>query len=494
MSFVLGIVLFALGIIASIALHEWGHLTAARLCGMRVRRYFIGFGPRVFSFRRVEKRTSAALGRPVTTEYGLKAFPLGGFCDIAGMTINEELGEDDKPFAMVHKRAYQRIIVLLGGIAMNIVLGVVILYAVVVTWGAPNPNPDLTMRVQSTQCVPAVQDLRAGSAGTSADSSAQSCTGAGPAASAGIQAGDEIIAVDGTATPTYRDVTDALQTAFSQQTGIGTERTPAGADSGATSADASAGSTASADASTTSAESSATSSSVTPADSGATSSSTTSAESSTTTPQAHAMLTVRRDGQELQIDVPIQAAQRIYTDGSTQTVGMIGITRAPVPNPVVHANALTGIPMAFQLTGEMISQGVTGVLHLPQAVPGLVRSITGAERDANTPVSVVGASVAGGELAEHSQWPSFLALLASLNIFLAVFNLVPLPPLDGGHIAVVLYEVIRDRLRRARGLASRGPVDYRTLTPVTLGFFAVLLAFGGLVILVDIVNPISLFK
>ena len=79
MLFVLGVVLFALGIAVSIALHEAGHMYAAKAFGMRVRRYFIGFGPKVFSFRRGE------------TEYGLKAIPAGGFCDIAGMTALDEV-------------------------------------------------------------------------------------------------------------------------------------------------------------------------------------------------------------------------------------------------------------------------------------------------------------------------------------------------------------------------------------------------------------------
>ena len=83
MVFVLGVILFALGITASIALHEAGHMWAARATGMKVRRFFIGFGPKVFSFRRGE------------TEYGLKAIPAGGFCDIAGMTAIDELEPDE---------------------------------------------------------------------------------------------------------------------------------------------------------------------------------------------------------------------------------------------------------------------------------------------------------------------------------------------------------------------------------------------------------------
>ena len=87
MMFAIGIALFALAILVSVALHECGHMWVARATGMKVRRYFVGFGPTVWSTMRPNK-----LGH---TEYGLKAVPLGGFCDIAGMTSVEELAPDE---------------------------------------------------------------------------------------------------------------------------------------------------------------------------------------------------------------------------------------------------------------------------------------------------------------------------------------------------------------------------------------------------------------
>lgn len=108
-------------------------------------------------------------------------------------------------------------------------------------------------------------------------------------------------------------------------------------------------------------------------------------------------------------------------------------------------------------------------------------------------MSVVGASRIGGELAERAQWSIFAMMLASLNFFLAVFNLVPLPPLDGGRIAVVLYQAVRDWARRVRGLAPLGPVDYRKVMPVTIAAASVLIAVGVLTIVADVVNPIRLF-
>ncbi|MGZ4573988.1 MAG: site-2 protease family protein, partial [Mycobacteriaceae bacterium] len=103
MTFVLGVVLFALGIGASIALHEFGHLLIAKAFGMKVRRYFIGFCPKLLSFRRGE------------TEYGFKAIPAGGFCDIAGMTALDDLEPDEVDRAMYKQSAWKRIAVMLGG-------------------------------------------------------------------------------------------------------------------------------------------------------------------------------------------------------------------------------------------------------------------------------------------------------------------------------------------------------------------------------------------
>ena len=96
MSFALGIILFILGIAISVALHEAGHLLTAKWSGMRVRAYFIGFGPTLFSWHKGG------------TEYGFKALPLGGYCDIAGMTIlDEELTEEEAPDAMYKKPAWK---------------------------------------------------------------------------------------------------------------------------------------------------------------------------------------------------------------------------------------------------------------------------------------------------------------------------------------------------------------------------------------------------
>jgi membrane-associated protease RseP (regulator of RpoE activity) len=140
----------------------------------------------------------------------------------------------------------------------------------------------------------------------------------------------------------------------------------------------------------------------------------------------------------------------------------------------------------------LFADTLEGIKRFPDRIPSLISAIGGAPRDANSPMSVVGASRLGGESVQGGQWFIFWLLLATLQFFLGVFNLLPLLPLDGGHIAVVLYEKVRDWLRRRVGRPAGGPVDYTKLAPLTM----VVVFIGGAVVLLavtaDIVNPIRL--
>lgn len=396
-----GVALFALGIMVTIALHEWGHMRSALACGMKVRRFYVGFGPTVVKWNRKG------------IEYGFKAVPLGGFCDIAGMTAMDEIDEDERPYAMVYKPWWQRIFVLSGGVLMNILVGLVVLYAVAVTAGLPDPDADYTPTVAKTACVPASQI----DAQTLSD-----CTGAGPAAEAGIREGDRITAVNGEAVASFVD----LRTKLYEM------------------------------------------------------------------PGKTADLTVERGTEVLHIDVPVTSVTRMNQAGETVTVGAIGVTSEPV-DVMRSYGPLDGIGATVRFSGSMLSATLQGLASFPGKIPGVVASIFGAERDQEGPMSVVGASRVGGELVERSQWTMFLMMLASLNFFLALFNLVPLPPLDGGHIAVVIYEKIRDFIRGLRGIAPGQPADYTKLMPITYVMSAVLLGIGAIVIIADVVNPVRLF-
>lgn len=410
MSFALGVVLFAAGLCLSIALHELGHMLAAKKAGMKVRRYYIGFGPTLWSTTRGE------------TEYGIKAIPLGGFCDIAGMTTMDVLEPDEEERAMWRKSARARVGVLLAGPAMNFVLGIVLIYILALGWGIPNIDPDTSARIGATDCAAASQSRP----DASGDSTLSPCTGAGPAAEAGIRPGDVVVRVGEKDVSSWPEMAAALRGS-----------------------------------------------------------------------QGTVDVGIRRGSERLTVPVEVQQVTRwVRESGSStpveKTVGAIGVSYA-APPMYLEQNPLSAIPATFAFTGELAVRTGEALWAFPGKIPGVVSAIFGGERAADGPVSVYGASVAGGEAVERGVWDLFLVLLLSINFFLAAFNLVPVPPLDGGHIAVVGYEKTRDLFRRRRGREIGVPVDYERLAPLTLTMWGLLMGVGVLVIVADVVNPIKIF-
>lgn len=376
-----GVVLFVVGLCLSLSIHEAGHLLTARAFGMRVRRFFVGRGPTLFSIRRGH------------TEYGLKALPIGGFCEIAGMTTLDDLTPDEDGRAMWRQPWWKRTAVMAAGPLTHVLLAAAILYGMAVTTGLPNLNPVTEPVVASTSCAGTV------------------C----PAAEAGLRPGDRITAVAGTGTPLWTDVLAAVRAAAGP--------TP---------------------------------------------------------------VTVQRGAETLTLTVDVA---RVARDGGE--VGMIGATVTPAPAYVTHGPfEATGATVTF--TGDLLHRAGTQLIAFPQRIPAVIAAIGGAERTADTPISMVGASRLGGEAVERGLWEVFLMLLASLNLFMAVFNLLPLLPLDGGHIMVIWYERMRDTVRRLRGRPARGPVDFTRLYPVTMA----LVLLGGAIMLLtitaDVVNPVRL--
>ena len=401
MANILGIVLFALGIGITVALHEAGHMLTARAFGMRVRRFFIGFGPRVASFSRGH------------TEYGLAAFPVGGFCDIAGMTAQDEfLTEDEAPHAMFKKPWWQRIIVLAGGITVNLLLGFFILFIIAMTTGLPNPDADVRPRVGEVSCA----------ANHNIDGELEPCQGMGPAGEAGVEPGDIVLALNGETMDSFRQLRDSVMQH----------------------------------------------------------------------PGETVTLEVERDGAIRDFDIPLATVTRLNAEGELVTVGAIGMTNQTI-DIVETYSFIEAFPATARYTGHVLDATVQGIAQFPAKIPGVVASIFGQERDVNGPMSVVGASRVGGELVERSLWSSFFMMLASLNFFLALFNLIPLPPFDGGHIAVILYEKVRDAVRRLLGKEPKGPADYTKLMPITYALAFLLMAVGALIIIADVINPVRLF-
>jgi membrane-associated protease RseP (regulator of RpoE activity) len=432
----LGIALFAVLIAVSIALHEVGHLLPAKRFGVKVTEYMIGFGPAVWSTVKGE------------TRYGLKAVPLGGYIRMIGMLppapdgtsrsmstgrfaamVNdarqqsvEEIvpGEEDRAFYRLPVR--KRIVIMLGGPTMNLLLAFILFAIVLVGIGIPEP----TMQVRNVSpCVPTATQP-AGDALPSGECPTGSV--ASPAATAGIVAGDTIVAIDGEPATEWLATTTWI-------------RSHAG---------------------------------------------------------ATAVFTIDRGGQTLQLPVTIATAERPVIDeqgnatSETVTAGFVGLG----PEFAWVGQPWTSVP---QYMWTLTVQSVQALVMLPVKLYHLVADtlIGGGERSMDSPVSVVGASRLGGDIAAMDEpmtakVATFLGLAASLNLFLFLFNLLPVLPLDGGHVAGALYEAIRRKVAQVRGRPDPGPVDMARLLPVAYVVAGALLLMGVIVIWADLVKPISL--
>ena len=443
--FALGVLVIAAGLALSIALHEIGHLVPAKLFGVRVTQYMIGFGPTLLSRTRGE------------TEYGLKAFPLGGYIRMIGMfpphkgepegTIREdstgllqqmtEMSEDAKAHesaqygpedahrTFVALSVPKKLVVMLGGPTMNLLISVLLMVILVCGIGLPSVTPT----VQSvSECV------------VPADAPADvSCEGkpAAPALEAGIRPGDVLREIDGHRIDRWEDVTAAVRAAEDRTIDV----------------------------------------------------------------------VVERDGEELALEATLVVDARpvLDEDGAavhdadgeivTEEVGFLGVAGTPdlVPQSPTEVPAMAWD--AFVRTGGI-------VLTLPVRLYDVAQAAFGSEeRDPNGPLGVVGVSRLAGEVASADQ-PGFelrekagtmISMLASLNMALFVFNLVPLLPLDGGHVAGALLEGARRLLARLRGRPDPGPVDMSRMLPLTNAVALVFIAMTVLLIYADIVKPITLF-
>jgi len=413
------VVAFAFAIVASVCLHEAGHMLTAKAFGMSVTRYFVGFGNTLWSFRRGE------------TEYGLKSIPAGGFVTIVGM--NPADAEDGGVAASEGRAFYQfpvwkRSIVLAAGSVTHLLLAVVLLLVALVGFGLPQAKA--ADRIPATiggvfDCVsPQYDAKRPGGLTTCRPGDLPS-----PAKAAGLHTGDRITALGGATIATYADLQKALRTA------------PTG---------------------------------------------------------RPLPVTYQRDGSTGTTTVTLVVTQRPdagAADGApAHPVPTIGIA-SQRELETVRLGVGEGLAKTGSFTWQILSGSVSALAALPSRVPALIDSVLGAERSPDDPMSVVGASRLGGEVAQSqgaSGIGSFLAMIASLNVFLALFNLVPLPPLDGGHLAITWFERVRSALAARAGRPEPGMVDRARLVPVTLAVIVVFGAFTLLTVSADIVNPIRL--
>ncbi len=423
----IGLAVFAIGVLGSIALHEVGHLLPAKRFGVRVTQYMVGFGPTMWSRVRGE------------TEYGVKAVPFGGYIRMVGMfpphrnregelvlaasstgpfqsmiedarrTSVEEIraGEEHRAFYQLPVR--QKLVVMLGGPTMNLFLAGLLYTAALVVLGVPT----LTTTVgEVAPCVPS--------------NVVDECTDAdprSPAAAAGLAAGDTIVAVDGVAYTDWLDVVDVIRAQ----------------------------------------------------------------------PGEEIVLTVDRDGTSIEVPVTVGSTEVPDPDNpnAVVTAGFIGLS----PSVEQQRSSITAVP---QRMWEFVSRSGQAIVSIPSKMVGVWQAAFGnQERDPTGPVSVVGVgkfSVAVAEDQATVGWKvaNWLTLLAALNMALFFFNLIPLLPLDGGHVAGALYEGSRRQIAKARGRPDPGPVDVARMLPVAYTVAFLLIGMSVLLIYADIVNPIAL--
>jgi len=394
----IGWVIFIVALLFSVMLHETGHFVLAKRFGMKATRYFVGFGPTIWSTWRGE------------TEYGIKALPFGGFVKIIGMhSMDDPDDPADEARSFRSHPAWQRILVLLAGSAMHFLLALILIFGLALTVGIANDN--VTQLGTISPCVPtSVTAYDNGTCGSHAPSS--------PAMLAGLRVGDTVTAFNGHPVSNFNQLGDAIRAL---------------------------------------------------------------------PPGAQATITVRRDNKLLTL--PITLASVTGRSGSYLGIGPATLFQIPSP--------LGAIEYAGTTFGQVVTGSAQAVTTIPKALPVLFNKAKRSTTAAGQVTSIVGAAqITGTEVASNVGWQykvSFvLLLIASLNIFFGLFNLLPLLPLDGGHIAVIVYERIRAWLARLRGRPDPGLVDMAKLLPVSFSLFVLIVLLSVTVVLADIINPLQL--
>ena len=431
----LGILIFAIGLLASIALHELGHMAPAKKFGVKVPQYMVGFGPTLWSRKKGE------------TEYGIKAIPLGGYIRMIGMfppnpkgvqdrerlgrmglmiedareEVLAEISPEDEPRTFYRLSVPKKLTVMFGGPFMNLVIATILFTISLSVIG----RPEVTTTVSEVvACVPTSSNP-SGIASTSG-----TCDGgvSTPAAEIGLTAGDQLLVVNGVDIATWSD----LGTALSDQAGKVVDVTY-----------------------------------------------------------------LTSEGETVSKSVEVAALKsEVFTDagvatGEFTTRGFLGIS----PSFDLVQSPISEVP---GFMSSVTASSIAALFEFPARVLGLAGDLfTEAPRDPEGPVSVIGIGRISGEITSSQTVPAIykvgdlITLLASVNLFLFVFNMVPVLPLDGGHIAGALYEGARRQVARIRRKPLPGPVDTAKMLPVAYAMSLVLLAMSAIVILADIIKPIS---
>jgi membrane-associated protease RseP (regulator of RpoE activity) len=445
--YLLGLLAAAVGIGASIGLHEVGHLVPAKRFGVKVTQYMVGFGPTIWSRRRGE------------TEYGVKAIPLGGYIRMIGMyppplgapvgavgrgttgrfqvlaeearaAAWEEVAPGDEDRVFFRKSVPRRIGIMLGGPSMNLFLSVVFFTILLVGIGVPTAT---TTIARVYPCVPPAMAseaaaLEALDAPSATDETCPADAPASPAALVGIQAGDEIVAIDGAAVTDWTQLTDVTRSG----------------------------------------------------------------------PGDVVVLGVRSDGTTREVPVTLASAYRPTLDADGLPTDQVAVSGylGVAPEARYVAQPVSTVPTAMW---DIAVRSARALVTLPVRVYELARDmVTGQPRDLESPVSVIGVGRISGEVVAadepvKAKAAMLISLMAGLNLFLFLFNLIPLLPLDGGHVAGAAWEGLRRRVALWRGQPDPGPVDVSKALPLAYAVGITLIAMSSVVILADVINPISLY-
>ncbi|WP_329081072.1 MULTISPECIES: M50 family metallopeptidase [unclassified Streptosporangium] len=428
--YVVGIVLFLLGLMISIALHELGHLVPAKLFGVKVTQYMVGFGSTVWSRRKGE------------TEYGIKWIPFGGYIRMIGMlpprpgedptkvrstatgpfqgliesareAALEEVRPGDENRSFYRKKWWQKVIIMSGGPLMNFVLAFVFFAILLVGIGLPADAPIVSSATE-TCVIPSSEQRAACEPGDQLT----------PAAQAGLKPGDRMVSLNGQKIGSWDD---AIRLVRSHGPGP-------------------------------------------------------------------VKLDIVRDGKPMTFDVTLIAQDRPNLDDPEKidkNVGFLGVR----PTEVMEQQSFGQV---IGYMGGLTARVAGSIFNLPEKMVGVWRAaFSGEERDPEGPVGMVGAGRLGGEiltsdLSKEEKIATFVSLLAGFNLAIGMFNLIPLLPLDGGHIAGGLWEGLKWAYAKVMRRPKPKYVDMAKVLPLTYAAALVMMIMAGLLVYADLVNPLTL--